>query len=209
MRGTCRGPINRCRLIATSRQRDRRLVAVNLRAEEDAARFMTGNDTLSLGKSRLKAQSTPCALVSPGLKQGARTAVTAFEQVQRNFSPVFASLFGGGRRFSVLVESRKTRIDAGLEYVPAAGQKTLDPVACYQVAKTTPHGDALIFAVSVANPPCLCAGEVDAAVDEPNVTGFCDLAGRNDAAPTRFLISAPHARDELARIGPPVRRHMG
>ena len=176
------------------RQRDA-LGAVNLRAEEDAKDVQEEHDTLQKEKTDLedaiKALRSGIASLN---KEGRERLLTAFEQVNSNFAMLFTHLFGGGEAKLVLVESDDP-LEAGLEIMCQPPGKKLATLSLLSGGEQTLTALALIFAVFLANPAPICVlDEVDAPLDDANVTRFCDLLNemcrRTD---TRFLIITHHA----------------
>ena len=176
------------------RQRDA-LGAVNLRAEEDAQEVRAEHGTLLTEKADLeeaiKALRQGIASLN---REGRERLLTAFEQVNGNFSTLFRHLFGGGEANLVLVESDDP-LEAGLEIMCQPPGKKLSTLSLLSGGEQTLTAMALIFAVFLANPAPICVlDEVDAPLDDANVTRFCDLLDemcrRTD---TRFLIITHHA----------------
>ncbi len=176
------------------RQRDA-LGAVNLRAEEDAKEVAEEHDTLKGEKEDLEeAIRTLRNGINSLNREGRERLLTAFEQVNSNFSLLFTHLFGGGDANLVLVESDDP-LEAGLEIMCQPPGKKLATLSLLSGGEQTLTAMALIFAVFLANPAPICVlDEVDAPLDDANVTRFCDLLDemcrRTD---TRFLIITHHA----------------
>ncbi|MFQ1699263.1 chromosome segregation protein SMC [Loktanella agnita] len=179
---------------ALKRQRDS-LGAVNLRAEEDAKEVQVEHDGLVSEKADLEAA---IAALRSGIaslnREGRERLLTAFEQVNDNFGLLFTHLFGGGEAKLVLVESDDP-LEAGLEIMCQPPGKKLSTLSLLSGGEQTLTALALIFAVFLANPAPICVlDEVDAPLDDANVTRFCDLLDemcrRTD---TRFLIITHHA----------------
>jgi chromosome segregation protein len=176
------------------RQRDG-LGAVNLRAEEDAREVQEEHDTLVTEKTDLEeAIRTLRNGIASLNREGRERLLTAFEQVNSNFSMLFTHLFGGGEANLVLVESDDP-LEAGLEIMCQPPGKKLSTLSLLSGGEQTLTALALIFAVFLANPAPICVlDEVDAPLDDANVTRFCDLLDemcrRTD---TRFLIITHHA----------------
>lgn len=183
------GDVNRLR-----RQRDV-LGAVNLRAEEDAKEVQEEHDTLVSEKTDLEEAIKELRRGINNLNsEGRERLLTAFEQVNSNFSMLFTHLFGGGEANLVLVESDDP-LEAGLEIMCQPPGKKLSVLSLLSGGEQTLTAMALIFAVFLANPAPICVlDEVDAPLDDANVTRFCDLLDemvrRTD---TRFLIITHHA----------------
>ncbi|WP_223421410.1 chromosome segregation protein SMC [Tateyamaria pelophila] len=176
------------------RQRDA-LGAVNLRAEEDAKEVQVDHDALITEKADLEeAIKTLRHGIASLNREGRERLLTAFEQVNSNFSLLFTHLFGGGEANLVMVESDDP-LEAGLEIMCQPPGKKLSTLSLLSGGEQTLTAMALIFAVFLANPAPICVlDEVDAPLDDANVTRFCDLLDemcrRTD---TRFLIITHHA----------------
>ena len=176
------------------RQRDA-LGAVNLRAEEDAREVQEEHDTLSQEKTDLEeAIKTLRSGIASLNREGRERLLTAFEQVNSNFALLFKHLFGGGEANLVMVESDDP-LEAGLEIMCQPPGKKLSTLSLLSGGEQTLTALALIFAVFLANPAPICVlDEVDAPLDDANVTRFCDLLDEMcRQTDTRFLIITHHA----------------
>ena len=176
------------------RQRDA-LGAVNLRAEEDAKEVQEEHDTLVHEKSDLEEAIRKLRTGIASLnREGRERLLTAFEQVNANFGLLFSHLFGGGEANLVLVESDDP-LEAGLEIMCQPPGKKLSTLSLLSGGEQTLTALALIFAVFLANPAPICVlDEVDAPLDDANVTRFCDLLDEmTRRTDTRFLIITHHA----------------
>ena len=176
------------------RQRDA-LGAVNLRAEEDAKEVQVEHDTLVHEKADLEeAIKTLRSGIASLNREGRERLLTAFEQVNANFSMLFKHLFGGGDADLVMVESDDP-LEAGLEIMCQPPGKKLSTLSLLSGGEQTLTAMALIFAVFLANPAPICVlDEVDAPLDDANVTRFCDLLDEMcRQTDTRFLIITHHA----------------
>ncbi|MEM6889320.1 MAG: chromosome segregation protein SMC, partial [Pseudomonadota bacterium] len=176
------------------RQRDA-LGAVNLRAEEDARAVQEEHDTLSREKTDLEdAIKTLRGGIASLNREGRERLLTAFEQVNSNFSMLFKHLFGGGEANLVMVESVDP-LEAGLEIMCQPPGKKLSTLSLLSGGEQTLTALAIIFAVFLANPAPICVlDEVDAPLDDANVGRFCDLLDEMcRRTGTRFLIITHHA----------------
>jgi chromosome segregation protein len=176
------------------RQRDA-LGAVNLRAEEDAREVQEEHDTLVHEKADLEAAIAKLRSGIASLnREGRERLLTAFEQVNSNFGLLFTHLFGGGEAELVLVESDDP-LEAGLEIMCQPPGKKLSTLSLLSGGEQTLTALALIFAVFLANPAPICVlDEVDAPLDDANVTRFCDMLDEmTRRTDTRFLIITHHA----------------
>ena len=176
------------------RQREA-LGAVNLRAEEDAEAVRLEHDTLHQEKIDLEEAIKKLRAGISGLnREGRERLLTAFEQVNANFATLFTHLFGGGEARLVLVESDDP-LEAGLEIMCQPPGKKLAVLSLLSGGEQTLTALALIFGVFLANPAPICVlDEVDAPLDDANVTRFCDLLDEmTRRTETRFLIITHHA----------------
>lgn len=176
------------------RQRDA-LGAVNLRAEEDAKEVQAEHDNLEAEKLDLEAAiRTLRSGIASLNREGRERLLTAFEQVNSNFSYLFTHLFGGGEANLVMVESDDP-LEAGLEIMCQPPGKKLSTLSLLSGGEQTLTALALIFGVFLANPAPICVlDEVDAPLDDANVTRFCDLLDEMcRRTETRFLIITHHA----------------
>jgi chromosome segregation protein len=183
------GDVNRLK-----RQRDA-LGAVNLRAEEDSREVREEHDTLVSEKQDLEdAIRTLRSGIASLNSEGRERLLTAFEQVNSNFAMLFSHLFGGGEANLVMVESDDP-LDAGLEIMCQPPGKKLSTLSLLSGGEQTLTALALIFAVFLANPAPICVlDEVDAPLDDANVTRFCDMLDEMcRQTDTRFLIITHHA----------------
>jgi chromosome segregation protein len=176
------------------RQREA-LGAVNLRAEEDAKTVQEEHDTLAAEKNDLEEAIKALRGGIAGLnREGRERLLTAFEQVNNSFGTLFTHLFGGGEARLVLVESDDP-LEAGLEIMCQPPGKKLAVLSLLSGGEQTLTAMALIFAVFLANPAPICVlDEVDAPLDDANVTRFCDLLDEmTRRTETRFLVITHHA----------------
>lgn len=176
------------------RQRDA-LGAVNLRAEEDAKEISAEHLNLIREKNDLtEAIATLRGGIAGLNREGRDRLLQAFTQVNRNFGMLFRHLFGGGEANLVLVESDDP-LEAGLEIMCQPPGKKLSVLSLLSGGEQTLTAMALIFAVFLTNPAPICVlDEVDAPLDDANVTRFCDMLDEMcRRADTRFLIITHHA----------------
>jgi chromosome segregation protein len=171
------------------------LGAVNLRAEEDAAEVRQEHDALLTEKADLEEAIGALRRGIAGLnREGRERLVAAYAEVNANFATLFTHLFGGGEARLEMVESDDP-LEAGLEILCQPPGKKLSHLSLFSGGEQTLTALALIFAVFLANPAPICVlDEVDAPLDDANVTRFCDLLDEmTRRADTRFLIITHHA----------------
>ena len=127
-------------------------------------------------------------------REGRERILRAFDQVNEKFAELFRHLFGGGEARLVMVDSEDP-LDAGLEILCQPPGKKLSSLSLLSGGEQTLTALSLIFAVFLSNPAPLCVlDEVDAPLDDANVTRFCDLLDEMvRLTQTRFLIITHHA----------------
>ncbi|WP_299647531.1 chromosome segregation protein SMC [uncultured Jannaschia sp.] len=182
------------RVAALRRQRDG-LGAVNLRAEEDAREVQVECDQLSTERTDLEqAVGQLRAGIASLNREGRQRLLDAFDTVNENFATLFRHLFQGGEARLELVESDDP-LEAGLEILCQPPGKKLSTLSLLSGGEQTLTALALIFAVFLANPAPICVlDEVDAPLDDANVTRFCDMLDEmTRRTSTRFLIITHHA----------------
>ncbi|MCQ0970880.1 AAA family ATPase [Paracoccus sp. TK19116] len=181
--------------IARLRSQREALGAVNLRADEDKRALEEERETLAVEKADLdEAIRKLRAGIGSLNREGRERLLGAFDTVNANFGTLFTTLFGGGEARLVLVESDDP-LEAGLEIMCQPPGKKLSTLSLLSGGEQTLTAMALIFAVFLANPAPICVlDEVDAPLDDANVSRFCDLLDEmTRRTETRFLIITHHA----------------
>ncbi|MDS9466709.1 AAA family ATPase [Paracoccus sp. MBLB3053] len=177
------------------RQQRDALGAVNLRAEDDKQELETERDRLNGEKEDLTEAIRKLRQGIGSLnREGRERLLAAFDTVNQSFTNLFTHLFGGGEARLVLVESDDP-LEAGLEIMCQPPGKKLSTLSLLSGGEQTLTALALIFAVFLANPAPICVlDEVDAPLDDANVTRFCDLMDEmTRRTETRFLVITHHA----------------
>jgi chromosome segregation protein len=99
----------------------------------------------------------------------------SFEQVNERFQKVFPVLFGGGEAALVLVEDPE-KDEPGIDIVARPPGKKLQNVTLLSGGEKALTAVSLIFAIFLVKPSPFCLlDEVDAPLDDANVTRFNDL----------------------------------
>ena len=181
-------------LDAKKREREK-LGSVNLRADEETNKYKT--EIMKMEKDR---QDLVTAIVK--LKEsieelnqkGRERLLEAFEKVNRKFNEVYIKLFNGGNAKLELVDSDDP-LDAGLEMLVSPPGKRLQSITLLSGGEQALTALSLIFAVFLTNPSPICVlDEVDAPLDDANVTRFCNLLEElTKITSTKFVIVTHHA----------------
>lgn len=126
----------------------------------------------------------------------ARQFETTFQAVNARFREHFTTLFHGGTARLELLTARGGEDDspapssmpAGVEVIVQPPGKKVQDLSLLSGGERALVSAALLFALLEINPPPFCLlDEVDAALDESNVTRFCDILKRL-AQRTQFIV---------------------
>jgi len=176
------------------RQREK-LGSVNLRADEETEKYEAGIKKMEQDRQDLVTAITKLKESINELNQkGRERLLEAFERVNRKFNEVYTKLFNGGNAKLELVDSDDP-LDAGLELLVSPPGKRLQSITLLSGGEQALTALSLIFAVFLSNPSPICIlDEVDAPLDDANVTRFCNLlAELTKITTTRFIIVTHHA----------------
>ena len=126
--------------------------------------------------------------------KGRERLLDAFEKVNRKFNEVYIKLFSGGSAKLELVDSDDP-LEAGLEMFVSPPGKRLQSISLLSGGEQALTALSLVFAVFLVNPSPICVlDEVDAPLDDANVTRFCSLLDElTNITKTRFIIITHHA----------------
>ena len=181
-------------LDAKKREREK-LGSVNLRADEETNKY-----EIEIQKMEKDRQDLATAIIK--LKEsinelnqkGREKLLEAFEKVNRKFNQVYTKLFNGGNAKLELVDSDDP-LEAGLELLVSPPGKRLQSITLLSGGEQALTALSLIFAVFLTSPSPICVlDEVDAPLDDANVTRFCNLLDElTKITSTRFIIVTHHA----------------
>jgi len=172
-----------------------RLGSVNLRADEETEQYQT---TIKKMESDREDLVSAIAKLRSGINElnqkGRERLLDAFEKVNRKFNDVYTKLFNGGTAKLELIESDDP-LDAGLELLVSPPGKRLQSITLLSGGEQALTALSLIFAVFLTNPSPICVlDEVDAPLDDANVTRFCSLLDElTKITETKFIIITHHA----------------
>ncbi|HRQ81605.1 MAG TPA: chromosome partitioning protein ParA, partial [Azospirillaceae bacterium] len=188
------------RLEKLNRERDG-LGTVNLRAETEAQELEEQINGLHRERDDLLAAISRLRQGISSLNKEARERLTAaFDSVNQVFQEMFTRLFGGGKAHLELVNADDP-LESGLEIYASPPGKKLQILSLLSGGEQALTALSLLFAVFRSNPAPICVlDEVDAPLDDANVSRFCDLV--EDMAKdgkTRFLVITHH-RLTMARV---------
>ena len=179
---------------AKNREREK-LVSVNLSADEETNKYKDEIKKMEKDREDLATAIIKLKESINELKQkGRERLLNAFEKVNRKFNDVYTKLFNGGTAKLELVDSEDP-LEAGLEMLVSPHGKRLQSITLLSGGEQALTALSLIFAVFLTNPSPLCVlDEVDAPLDDANVTRFCSLLEElTKITNTRFIIVTHHA----------------
>ena len=182
------------KLDAKKNERDR-LGAVNLRADEETEQYKVTINKMEKDREDLVSAISKLRTSINELNQkGRERLLDAFEKVNRKFNDVYTKLFNGGTAKLELIESDDP-LDAGLELLVSPPGKRLQSITLLSGGEQALTALSLVFAVFLTNPAPICIlDEVDAPLDDANVTRFCSLLSElTKITETKFIIITHHA----------------
>ena len=181
-------------LDAKKREREK-LGSVNLRADEETTKYEVEIKKMETDRQDLvQAISKLKESINELNQKGRERLLEAFERVNRKFGEVYTKLFNGGNAKLELIDSDDP-LEAGLEMLVSPPGKRLQSITLLSGGEQALTALSLIFAVFLSNPSPICVlDEVDAPLDDANVTRFCNLLEElTKITQTRFIIVTHHA----------------
>ena len=182
-------------LLDKKKREREKLGSVNLIADEETSKYeeeikKMEKDRQDLVTAIIKLKESITELNQKGRER----LLEAFEKVNRKFNEVYTKLFNGGSAKLELVDSDDP-LDAGLEMLVSPPGKRLQSITLLSGGEQALTALSLIFAVFLTNPAPICVlDEVDAPLDDANVTRFCNLLSElTKITSTRFIIVTHHA----------------
>ena len=171
------------------------LGSVNLRADEETKKYETEIKKMEDDRSDLYTAIIKLKTSINELNQkGRERLLAAFTKVNRKFNEVYTKLFNGGNAKIELVDSDDP-LEAGLEMFVSPPGKRLQSITLLSGGEQALTALSLVFAVFLVNPSPICVlDEVDAPLDDANVTRFCALLDElTKITKTKFIIITHHA----------------
>ena len=187
--------INQEDLLDKKKQEREKFGSVNLKADEETNKYV--NEIKKMEQDRADLVSAIVKLkesISELNQKGRERLVDAFEKVNRKFNEVYTKLFNGGNAKLELVDSDDP-LEAGLEMLVSPPGKRLQSITLLSGGEQALTALSLVFAVFLTNPSPICVlDEVDAPLDDANVTRFCNLLEELiKITNTKFIIVTHHA----------------
>ena len=190
-----RDAVNQEDLLDKKKQEREKLGSVNLKADEETNKYESEIKKMEQDRADLVTAITKLKDSINELNQkGRERLIEAFEKVNRKFNEVYTKLFNGGNAKLELVDSDDP-LEAGLEMLVSPPGKRLQSITLLSGGEQALTALSLIFAVFLTNPSPICVlDEVDAPLDDANVTRFCNLLEElTGITNTKFIIVTHHA----------------
>ena len=187
--------VNQEDLLDKKKQEREKLGSVNLKADEETNKYETEIKKMEQDRTDLvTAISKLKDSINELNQKGRERLFDAFEKVNRKFNEVYTKLFNGGNAKLELVDSDDP-LEAGLEMLVSPPGKRLQSITLLSGGEQALTALSLIFAVFLTNPSPICVlDEVDAPLDDANVTRFCSLLEELiKITDTKFIIVTHHA----------------
>ena len=187
--------VNQEDLLDKKKQEREKLGSVNLKADEETNKYETEIEKMEQDRADLVTAIIKLKDSINELNQkGRERLIDAFEKVNRKFNEVYTQLFNGGNAKLELVDSDDP-LEAGLEMLVSPPGKRLQSITLLSGGEQALTALSLIFAVFLTNPSPICVlDEVDAPLDDANVTRFCNLLDElTKITNTKFIIVTHHA----------------
>ena len=187
--------VNQEDLLDKKKQEREKLGSVNLKADEETNKYESEIKKMEQDRADLVTAIVKLKESINELNQkGRERLVDAFEKVNRKFNEVYTKLFNGGSAKLELVDSDDP-LEAGLEMLVSPPGKRLQSITLLSGGEQALTALSLIFAVFLTNPSPICVlDEVDAPLDDANVTRFCNLLDElTKITNTKFVIVTHHA----------------
>ncbi len=183
------------------RGRRRRIGVVNPLAEQEYDELSARFEELSGQKEDL--ESTIAELTSSIRKMDRESRdrfLEAWREIRRHFKEQFAILFRGGKADLVL-ENEGDPLESGIEIVCQPPGKKLQSVGLLSGGEKALVATAMLFAIFRYQPPPFCLlDEVDAPLDEANVSRFTEVL-RGFTGRTQFILITHNKRTmEMADV---------
>ncbi len=186
---------NQISIVEKNKKERESMGTVNLRADIETKKFeeeikKMEDDRADLYSAIIKLKSS----IEELNQKGRERLLDAFEKVNRKFNEVYTKLFSGGSAKLELVDSDDP-LEAGLEMFVSPPGKRLQSITLLSGGEQALTALSLIFAVFLVNPSPICVlDEVDAPLDDANVTRFCSLLDElTNITKTKFIIITHHA----------------
>jgi len=174
--------------LAELKSKIRALGSVNPEAIEEYKEVKTRFDFLTVQVEDLETTKAELTRLINQLTQQMQELFTEkFEIINKHFGKTFAELFGGGQAQLKLTDPANV-LETGIEILAQPPGKSVSIIEQLSGGEKALIAIAIYFAIMKVNPPPFCVlDEVEAALDEVNVTKFAEYLRLMSVA-TQFII---------------------
>ncbi len=170
------------------RTRLKDLGAVNLMAPEEYSEVKERYDFLSSQMADLQKARDDLKQITDEIRnESAELFLETYNKIKKNFHNMFRRLFGGGRAELRLSDTDHI-LESGIEILAQPPGKKLEAISLLSGGEKTLTAISLLFATYMVKPSPFCfLDEIDAALDEANVSRFVNLL-REFSRTSQFIV---------------------
>lgn len=174
--------------LAASRQALKELGSVNLMAVEEFAEIKDRYDFLSAQIADLQKARDDLKRITEEIRaESTELFLLTYNKIKKNFHNMFRRLFGGGRGEIRLVDPENV-LESGIDIFAQPPGKKLENISLLSGGEKSMTAVSLLFATYMVKPSPFCLlDEIDAALDEQNVTRFVN-ALREFANVSQYIV---------------------
>jgi chromosome segregation protein len=162
--------------LARSKSKRRELGSVNLMAPEEFSETKDRYDFLSGQLADLAKARNDLENIAKEIRAESKELFTAtYNKIKKNFHNLFRRLFGGGQA-KLQLQDQYHVLESGIEIYAQPPGKKLENINLLSGGEKSMTAVALLFATYMVKPSPFCLlDEIDAALDEQNVSRFVQL----------------------------------
>ena len=174
--------------LAVSRQSLKDLGSVNLMAVEEFAETKERYDFLNGQIADLQKARDDLRRITEEIRaESTELFLATYNKIKKNFHNMFRRLFGGGRGEIRLVDPQNV-LESGIDIFAQPPGKKLENISLLSGGEKSMTAVSLLFATYMVKPSPFCLlDEIDAALDEQNVTRFVN-ALREFANVSQYIV---------------------
>jgi chromosome segregation protein len=180
--------------LGVSRNALRDLGSVNLMAPEEFAETKERYDFLSNQLADLTKARDDLENITKEIRaESSEMFIATYNKIKKNFHNIFRRLFGGGRA-ELRLQDPNHVLESGIEIFARPPGKKLENITLLSGGEKSMTAVALLFATYMVKPSPFCLlDEIDAALDEANVSRFVQLL-REFGSISQFIVITHNKR---------------